>query len=121
MRLFVALPLPAGVVAALARIQQGVPGARWVPPENMHLTLRFIGEVDGGVFEDLVEALAEVTVTPFDLEIAGTGHFETKRLPTIIATKPCKGRWWSSTGPANAAHKPVYHMRRPPSPSSASP
>ena len=84
MRLFVALPLPAGVVAALARIQQGVPGARWVPPENMHLSLRFIGEVDGGVFEDLVEALAEVTVPPFDLEVAGAGHFETKRLPTML-------------------------------------
>lgn len=84
MRLFVALPLPAGVVAALERIQRGVPAARWVPPENMHLTLRFVGEVDGAQFEDLVEALAEVTVPPFALEVAGVGHFETKRLPTAL-------------------------------------
>jgi len=84
MRLFVALPLPAGVAAALARIQRGVPGARWVPPENMHLSLRFIGEADGAQFEDLVEALAEVTVPPFTLEVAGTGHFETKLLPTVL-------------------------------------
>lgn len=84
MRLFVALPLPAGVTAALARIQRGVPGARWVPPENMHLTLRFIGEADGAQFEDLVEALAEVTVPPFTLDLAGTGHFETKRVPTVL-------------------------------------
>lgn len=84
MRLFVALPLPAGVTEALARIQRGVPGARWVPPENMHLSLRFIGEAGGGEFEDLVEGLAEVTMPPFTLELAGTGHFETKRVPTSL-------------------------------------
>lgn len=84
MRLFVALSLPPGVVAALERIQQGVPGARWVPPENMHLTLRFIGEADGALFEDLIEALAEVTVPAFDLDIASVGHFESRRLPTAL-------------------------------------
>jgi len=84
MRLFVALPLPPGVVAALDRIQRGVPGARWVPAENMHLTLRFVGDVDGADFEDLVEALAEVAVPPFNLEIAGVGHFESRQLPTLL-------------------------------------
>jgi 2'-5' RNA ligase len=83
-RLFVALPLPERVTQALERIQEGVAGARWVPAENMHLTLRFIGETDGGTFEDLVEALAEVVVEPFSLEIAGVGHFERRRVPTTL-------------------------------------
>ena len=48
MRLFVALPLPERVTAALERIQEGVLSAYWVPPESMHLTLRYIGEADGG-------------------------------------------------------------------------
>ena len=84
MRLFVALELPDGVRAALDRIQQGVPGARWIPPENMHLTLRFIGEVGGADFHDLMHALAEVVVPPFEIELAGVGHFETRKLPTVL-------------------------------------
>ena len=47
MRLFVAIALPDAVTASLALIQAGVPGARWQTREQMHLTLRFIGEVDG--------------------------------------------------------------------------
>jgi 2'-5' RNA ligase len=74
-RLFIALPLPERLTLALERIQEGVAGANWVPRENMHLTLRFIGETDGDTFEDLIEALAEVVVESFSLEIAGVGHF----------------------------------------------
>ena len=84
MRLFVALPLPAAVRSACERLQQGVPAARWTPPENMHLTLRFIGEVDGGTFEDLIESLADVVVEPFEIEVAGAGHFETRQVPTVL-------------------------------------
>ena len=44
-RLFVAIELPEDVRERLAGLCNGLPGARWVPPENQHLTLRFIGEV----------------------------------------------------------------------------
>ena len=84
MRLFLALPLPERVTAALERIQEGVLSAYWVPPESMHLTLRYIGEADGGTFEDLIEALADVVVEPFPLEIAGVGHFERRQIPTTL-------------------------------------
>ena len=47
MRLFVALALPDAVADELLMMQEGVPGARWSDRENLHLTLRFIGEVDG--------------------------------------------------------------------------
>lgn len=84
MRLFVALTLPEAVRLACERLQQGVPAARWIPAENMHLTLRFVGEVDGADFEDLIESLANVTVEPFEIEVAGTGHFESRRMPTVL-------------------------------------
>ena len=58
-RLFVAIDLPPDIVAQLQGLCCGVPGARWVQPEQMHLTLRFIGEVDGGVFRDIKEGLAD--------------------------------------------------------------
>ena len=84
MRMFVAIALPETIRAACERLQQGVPGARWVPPENMHLTLRFLGEVGGGDFDDLMHALADVVVPPFEIEVAGVGHFETRQVPTTL-------------------------------------
>lgn len=52
-RLFTAIDLPATVKAELTALCCGLPGAKWVAPEQMHLTLRFIGEVDGGIFRDI--------------------------------------------------------------------
>ena len=57
MRLFVALTLPEEIREALAALENGLPGVRWVPEENLHLTLRFIGEVDGGLAHDIDEGL----------------------------------------------------------------
>lgn len=84
MRLFVAIALPEDVTDALSALCSGVPGARWVPPENMHLTLRFIGEVDGGACDDIAEALAAVRGQPFDLTLTGVGHFESRRQPRAL-------------------------------------
>ncbi|MBK8907874.1 MAG: RNA 2',3'-cyclic phosphodiesterase [Rhodospirillales bacterium] len=75
-RLFVALPLPREVREHLAGLCSGIPGARWVPPENMHVTLRFIGEVGGADAEDIHEALDGVRMPAFGLSIAGLGCFE---------------------------------------------
>lgn len=75
MRLFTAIELPRRLTSELARIQQGVPGARWVSPENMHITLAFLGEVDGGQAEDLVGELARVDRPSFELSPTGAGQF----------------------------------------------
>jgi 2'-5' RNA ligase len=56
-----------------------VPGARWVEPANLHLTLRFIGEADGALFQDIGEALAEVEAAPFELRVRGVGKFGQRR------------------------------------------
>jgi len=78
-RLFVAIDLPAQVRARLGGLGAGVPGARWVDPEQIHLTLRFIGEVDGAVFEDVRLALGAVRAPRFDVMLEGVGHFGDRR------------------------------------------
>jgi 2'-5' RNA ligase len=62
----------------------GVPGARWVQPEMMHLTLRFIGEVDRGWFDDIDAALQSITTPAFELRLAGVGHWERKGKATQL-------------------------------------
>jgi 2'-5' RNA ligase len=75
MRLFVALELPEAERGRLARLQRGLRGARWVGPEALHLTLRFIGEVDGRQAEDIDAALTTLRFDAFPLVLAGVGRF----------------------------------------------
>ena len=83
-RLFCAIELPQSIRDRLIAIGGGMPGARWVPEENMHLTLRFIGEVPESSFDDIATSLASVRAPVFDLTIAGVGHFERGRKPTML-------------------------------------
>jgi 2'-5' RNA ligase len=76
MRLFVGLELPFELKQQLARLAGGLPGARWVPMENYHLTLRFIGEVPPYRAEELDAALAALNGKGFALSLAGVGTFE---------------------------------------------
>jgi 2'-5' RNA ligase len=76
MRLFVALDLPWWLRERLAMLSgSGIPGARWVPPENYHLTLRFIGETPAHRAEDIDLALAGLRGRGFSLTLAGLGVF----------------------------------------------
>lgn len=75
LRLFVGIPMPEMVVERLSGLAFGLPGARWVPPENYHLTLRFLGEVDEGTAQDVGEALDHVTGPAFPLALSGLGSF----------------------------------------------
>jgi 2'-5' RNA ligase len=75
MRLFVGIELAWTVRERLAVLAGGVPGARWVPKENYHLTLRFIGEVPGHQAEEIDQALAALRARRFELSFAGVGTF----------------------------------------------
>lgn len=76
MRLFVALDLPWSLRRQLAQLANaGIPGARWVPPENYHLTLRFIGETQGHRAEDIDHALSGLRARGFSLTLSGVGTF----------------------------------------------
>jgi RNA 2',3'-cyclic 3'-phosphodiesterase len=79
MRLFVALPIPDAVARGLMLLQGGVPGARWQAREQLHLTLRFIGEVDGADARALDDALAGIDAPAFELQLHGVGQFGNKQ------------------------------------------
>lgn len=74
-RLFAGLTLPQHHRQRLAALGCGVEDARWVAAENLHVTLRFIGEVDEDQAEDLAAALDLVTADPFEVSIKGLGTF----------------------------------------------
>jgi 2'-5' RNA ligase len=75
LRLFVACPVPPFIADRATAIQAGVPGARWSPRENLHVTLRFCGDVDEAQAEDLDAALAGISQGPIRLELKGAGWF----------------------------------------------
>ncbi len=78
-RLFVGLEIPPQIRAQLQTLQSGVPGARWRPDENLHVTLRFIGEVDAHTERDVESALDQIDAPSFDLAFQGTGQFGNDR------------------------------------------
>lgn len=75
MRLFVALTLPDAVRSSIVGLANGLPGARWVAEDNLHLTLRFLGELDGAEAADVDVALTELRMPGFELTLAGVSHF----------------------------------------------
>jgi len=83
-RLFVAIDLPEEIRHYLAPLCTGLPGARWLDPQQLHLTLRFIGEVDGALFAAIREALDEVEEEPFDLALSGMGCFPPRGRPRVV-------------------------------------
>lgn len=75
MRLFTAIAIPDDVARQLMLIQAGVPGARWSTREQLHLTLRFIGEVDGREAAAVDDALTTISAPGFRLILKGIGQF----------------------------------------------
>lgn len=78
-RLFVGIELPEELRRRIVLIQTGVERAKWVAEENLHLTLRFIGEISGDVAADALEALTTIHAAPFPVTVDGAGHFESRK------------------------------------------
>ena len=83
-RLFIALPVPEDISDELATLQSGVPDARWVPLENLHITLCFAGEVQGGPMRDLEEELSDIAGPRFPITIAGVEQFSSGKQPRAL-------------------------------------
>ncbi len=84
-RLFVAIDLPEEVRRELARFRrEEMPGARWVPVDQLHLTLRFIGEVDDTTLLVIRQTLAEVRAPGFPLAVQVVGHFPPRKAPHVL-------------------------------------
>jgi RNA 2',3'-cyclic 3'-phosphodiesterase len=84
-RLFSAIEIPRPLAERLTLLRAGLTGARWIDPENYHLTLRFIGDVDGPTARDFAEALGVIEVPPFDLKLNGLGSFGGNKPRAIFA------------------------------------
>ena len=86
MRLFVALDIPDEIRQRIARFMEGVrefaPDPRWVRPESLHVTLKFIGETQQ--VEEIRRALETVASRGFDLSFRGTGFFPTPRSARVF-------------------------------------
>jgi 2'-5' RNA ligase len=84
LRLFVGLSLPKEVRKILLSRMGGVPDARWQDDRQLHLTLRFLGNVKENQATDIDLALRGLPFEPFELQLEGTGLFGTLRKPRMI-------------------------------------
>lgn len=75
-RLFVAIRPPSAIRQQLLSLMGGVPGARWQHDDQLHLTLRFIGEVDRHMAADVAAALGQVRHPRFEIALDGIGAFD---------------------------------------------
>ena len=98
-RLFVAIRPPAMIRSALIGLMEGIRGARWQDDEQLHLTLRFIGEVDRRTAEDVVAALSGVRQPPFAIALDGVGQFGSRGRPNAL---------WAGVRP----HDALAHLHR---------
>ncbi|MBV8792733.1 MAG: RNA 2',3'-cyclic phosphodiesterase [Pseudolabrys sp.] len=85
-RLFTGLEIPPDVAQTLSMARGGLPGARWIDPENYHVTLRFIGDVDDSVAHEVESMLGRVKRNAFELRIDGITSFGSKIPRAIVAT-----------------------------------
>lgn len=84
-RLFVALEVPRNAAMSLSLLRGGLQGARWIDVENFHITLRFIGDVDGRTADEVVDKLDRIERPEFQLSLSGVGSFGSKKPHSIYA------------------------------------
>lgn len=90
-RSFLALPLPDHAAKELSALQRGLPVARAVPPDNLHLTLAFLGDQPELMLRALAEELADLPVTPFEIRLSGLTILGGKQ-PGVIAVNAHGGQ-----------------------------
>ena len=84
-RLFTGLEIPPRIAQSLAMMRGGLPGARWIDPENYHLTLRFIGDIDDGLARDIAGLFGRVQRAPFELRLDGLSSFGGRKPRALVA------------------------------------
>ena len=89
-RLFTALELPYSAIVQLSLLRGGLPGARFIDPENYHITLRFMGDLENHTADEIVSALDRVKHQNISISISGLGVFGGKKPHAVFASiAPC--------------------------------
>lgn len=78
-RLFSGIEIPLAQAERLQGLRGGLVGARWIDPENYHITLRFLGDVDDVTAREFASNLATIRADAFDLQFDGLGIFGNRR------------------------------------------
>ena len=84
-RLFTGLEIPKALSEELSLLRGGLPGARWIDPENYHVTLRFIGDVDDDIAQEIAWLLGKVRRKDFELRFDGLQSFGGRKPRALIA------------------------------------
>ena len=85
-RLFTGLEIPAEIRRELSAFRGGLPGARWVEPDNYHVTLRFIGDIDEGAAREVVAVLGEARARgPLEVAFEALDSFGGRRPRIVMA------------------------------------
>lgn len=84
-RLFTALEIPPEIGIALAALRGGLPGARWMDPSDYHITLRFLGDVDGRTARDIASCLDDISTSPLLMTLNGLESFGGDKPRSIFA------------------------------------
>jgi len=84
-RLFVAIRPPEAILDLLLDAMDDRAEFRWLDDEQLHLTLRFVGEVERPLAEDLADALGRIHAAPFDVRIKGVGRFDQRNSGVLWA------------------------------------
>lgn len=85
-RLFTGLEIPPDIGQSLSSLRGGLPGARWIDPENYHVTLRFIGDIDGRAANEIAATLVRINRKPFEVSLRGLSSFGSKKPRAVVAT-----------------------------------
>ena len=99
-RLFVALTLPLPVRDSLLALAEPLPGVTWTRPDQLHVTLRFLGDVSADMSESMITRLSAVQVAPFILPLEGLGAFPPNRPPRVL---------WIGVG---SGHPRLFQLRQ---------
>lgn len=85
-RLFTGLEIPPDIGQTLSNLRGGLPGARWIDPENYHVTLRFIGDIDGAAAGEIASTLERINRKPFEVALQGLSSFGGKKPRAVVAS-----------------------------------
>lgn len=84
-RLFTAIEIPRDIAMSLSFLRGGIAGARWIDPENYHVTLRFVGDVDDAMGREIAQMLGQVRRAAFDLTLDGVDQFGGRKPRAVFA------------------------------------